>query len=145
MRIFIQAALANLCHWNIPMGRWGIISYPVFASTNTEIYPHATSQYYARSKAKRGVAMLSVDKFPYPRKQTRGNEFITCSNDVCHILKQLPQLKRLSRPIIVTRSQRQEKGTAVVIAIVTSSVMYFFLYLTLMTSNVRYVYIHHGC
>ena len=34
-----------------------------------------------------GIAMLSVNKFPYPRKQTSGNELIPCSNDVCHILK----------------------------------------------------------
>ena len=35
----------------------------------------------------RSIAILSVDKFPYPRKQTRGKEFILCSNDLCHILK----------------------------------------------------------
>ena len=55
-----------------------IISYPLFADADTGIYPHAASQYHARPKAKRGIAMLSVDKFPYPRKQTRGNEFIPC-------------------------------------------------------------------
>ena len=54
----------------------GIISYPLFADADTGIYPHAASQYHARPKAKRGIAMLSVDKFPCPRKQTRGNEFI---------------------------------------------------------------------
>ena len=53
-----------------------IISDPLFASADTGIYPHAASQYQARPKAKRGIAMLRVDKFPYPRKQTRGNEFI---------------------------------------------------------------------
>ena len=63
------------------------ISYPLFVSADTVIYPHAASQYHARPKAKRGIAMLSVDKFPYPRKQTRGNEFIPCSNNVCDILK----------------------------------------------------------
>ena len=52
-----------------------------------EIYPHAASQYHTRPKAKRGIAMLSVDKFQYPRKQTRGNEFIPCSNNICYILK----------------------------------------------------------
>ena len=59
-----------------------IISYPLFADADTGIYPHAASQYHARPKAKRGIAMLSVDKFPYPRKQTRGNEFIPCSNNI---------------------------------------------------------------
>ena len=49
-----------------------IISNPLFADADTGIYPHAASQYHARPKAKRGIAMLSVDKFPYPRKQTRG-------------------------------------------------------------------------
>ena len=66
---------------------WNIISYPLFADADTGIYPHAASQYHARPKAKRGIAMLSVDKFPYPRKQTRGNEFIPCSNNICDILK----------------------------------------------------------
>ena len=42
------------------------ISYPLFA--DTRIYPHAASQYHARLKAKRGIVMLSVDKFPYLRK-----------------------------------------------------------------------------
>ena len=45
-----------------------IISYPVFIDADTGIYPQAASQYHARPKAKRGIAMLSVDKFPYPRK-----------------------------------------------------------------------------
>ena len=40
------------------------ISYPLFADADTGIYPHAASQYHARPKAKRGIAMLSVDKFP---------------------------------------------------------------------------------
>ena len=67
--------------------RTDIISYPLFADADTGIYPHAASQYHARPKAKRGIAMLIVDKFPYPRKQTRGNEFIPCSNNICDILK----------------------------------------------------------
>ena len=46
-----------------------IVSYPLFADADTGIYPHAALQYRARPKAKRGIAMLSVDKFPYPRKQ----------------------------------------------------------------------------
>ena len=45
-----------------------IISYPLFAGADTGIYPHAASQYHARPKAKRGNAMLSVEKFPYLRK-----------------------------------------------------------------------------
>ena len=40
-----------------------IISYPLFADADTGIYPHAASQYHAWPKAKRGIAMLSVDKF----------------------------------------------------------------------------------
>ena len=31
------------------------------------------SQYHAWPSAARGIAMLRVDKFPYPRQQTRGN------------------------------------------------------------------------
>ena len=55
---------------------WGIISYPFLADADAGIYPLAALQYHARPKVKRCIAMLSVDKFPYPRKQTRGNEFI---------------------------------------------------------------------
>ena len=50
-----------------------IISCPLFADADTGIYPHAASQYHARLKAKQGIAMLSVDKFPYPWKQIKGN------------------------------------------------------------------------
>ena len=64
-----------------------IISYPLFAEADTGIYPHAASQYHARPKAKRVITMLGVDKFPYPLQQTRGNENIPCSNNICHILK----------------------------------------------------------
>ena len=70
-----------------------IISYPLFADADTGIYPHAASQYHARPKAKRSIAMLSVDKFPYPRKQTRGNEFIPCSSNICDILKHFRSFK----------------------------------------------------
>ena len=40
------------------------------------IYPHLASQYHARPTAKCDIAMLSVDKIPYPRKQASCNEFI---------------------------------------------------------------------
>ena len=39
------------------------------------------------SKAKRGIATLSVDKFLYMRKQTRGNKLIPCTNDEYLMLK----------------------------------------------------------
>ena len=99
-------------------GGWGIISYPLFADADTGIYPHAASQYHARPKAKRGIAMLSVDKFPYPRKQTRGNEFIPCSNNICDILKRFRSFKIPAITLIwpkspykhsVTRSYRSGK------------------------------------
>ena len=63
--IFIHA-LFSLCRNSM----YNIISYLLFADADTEIYPHAATPYHARPKAKRGIAMLSVDKFPYPRKQT---------------------------------------------------------------------------
>ena len=53
-----------------------------------------------RWKAKRGIAMLSVDKFSYPRNQTRWNEFITCSNDVCLILKPFRSFKISDTPYL---------------------------------------------
>ena len=95
-----------------------IISYPLFADADTGIYPHAASQYHARPKAKRGIAMLSVDKFPYPRKQTRGNEFIPCSNNIYDILNRFRSFKIPAITLIwpkspykhsVTRSYRSGK------------------------------------
>ena len=80
------------------------ISYPLFADVNTWIYPHAGSQYHPRPKAKRGIAMLSVDKFPYPRTQTRGNEFIPCSKNIWHILKRLRSFKIPGIPLIWPKS-----------------------------------------
>ena len=100
------------------IGELDTISYPLFASADTGIYPHAASQYHARPKAKRGIAMLSVDKFPYPRKQTRGNEFIPCSNNICDILKHFRSFKIPAITLIwpkspykhnVTRSYRSGK------------------------------------
>ena len=37
------------------------------------LFEHGINSLPSRPKAKRGIAMLSVDKFPYPRMQTRGN------------------------------------------------------------------------
>ena len=50
---------------------WDIVSYPLSADADTGIYPPAASQYHTLPKAKCGIAILSVDKFPYPWKQTR--------------------------------------------------------------------------
>ena len=100
------------------VGYYYIISYPLFADADTRIYPHAALQYHAGPKAKRGIAMLSVDKFPYPRKQTRGNEFILCSNNICDILKRFRSFKIPAITLIwakspykhsVTRSNRSGK------------------------------------
>ena len=70
-----------------------VISYPLFVDADMGIYPHAASQYHAWPSAARGIAMLSVDKFPYLWKQTRGNEFIPCSNKVCDNLKHFRSFK----------------------------------------------------
>ena len=88
-----------------------IISYPLFADADTGIYPHLASQYHARPKAKRGIAMLSVDKFPYPRKQTRGNEFIPCSNNICDILKRFRSFKIPVITLIWPKSSYKHSGT----------------------------------
>ena len=87
------------------------ISYPLFASADTGIYPHAASQYHARPKAKRGIAMLSVDEFPYPRKQTRGNEFIPCSNNICDILKRFRSFKIPAITLIWPKSSYKHSVT----------------------------------
>ena len=133
-----------------------IISYPLFADADTGIYPHAALQYHTRPKAKRGIAMLSVDKFPYPRKQTRGNDFIPCSNNICDILSfrsfKIPAITLIwpKSPYkhSVTRWYRSGKESGLrgrnrhcdVINDVPLS-----LYLTLMTSNMRYGSIFHCC
>ena len=88
-----------------------IISYPLFADADTGIYPHAASQYHARPKAKRGIAMLSVDKFPYPWKQTRGNEFIPCSNNICDILKRFRRIKIPAITLILSKSSYKHSVT----------------------------------
>ena len=88
--------LAPLSMSDPGVNQWGvtsIISYPLFGNADAEIYPHVASQYHAWPNAKCGIAMLSVDKFLYPWKQTRGNEFIPCSNDICNILKRFHNFK----------------------------------------------------
>ena len=147
----------DLCRHMTSLGRKDTISYPLFADADTGIYPHAALQYHARPKAKRGIAMLSVDKFPYPRKQTRGNEFIPRSNNICDILKRYRSFKIPAITLIwpkspykhsVTRSYRSGKESGrrgrnchcdVINDIPLS------LYLTLMTTNMRYGSIFHGC
>ena len=116
--------------------------YPLFADADAGIYPHAAaSQYHARPKAKRGVAMLSVDKFSDPRKQTKGNEFTPCSNNICDILKRFRSFKISAITLIfpkspykhsVTCSYRsgKESRTAVRIAIVLSSMTFLCLYIS---------------
>ena len=95
-----------------------IISYPLFADADTGIYPHAASQHQAGPKAKHGIVMLSLDKFLYTWKQTRGNEFIPWSNDICLILELFHDFKNPGFPLIwlkslfkhsVTRSHRSGK------------------------------------
>ena len=86
-----------------------IISYPLFADADTWIYPHAASQYHTRPKAKRRIAMLSVDKFPYPRPQTRGNEFIQCSNNICDILKRFRSFKISAITLIWPKSSYKQR------------------------------------
>ena len=59
-----------------------IKSYPLFADADKGNRIHAASQCHARPKTKLGISMLSVYKFPYTRKQTRGKKFTPCRNDV---------------------------------------------------------------
>ena len=115
---------------------WDIIIYPLFADVDTGIYSHLASQYHAWPKAKRGIAMLSVDKFPYPRKQTKVNEFIPRSNDAYHILKRLflSCLNHRINSVLLGRiaAAREEDGRRDrrVIAIVTSSMTFLSLYIS---------------
>ena len=130
----------------------GIISYSLFADADTGIYPHAASQYHARPKAKRDIAMLSVDKFLYPRKQTGGNEFIPCSNNIYDILNRFRSFKIPAITLIwpksqykhsVTRSYGSGKESGRCCDVINDVPLS--LYFMLMTSNVRYGSIFHGC
>ena len=151
----ILGSFHEICSGNITTDRVEIISYPLFADADTRIYPHAASQCHAQPKAMRGIAMLSVDKFPYTRKQTRGNGFIPWSNDLCHILKlsttSKSQLYLLSgfnhriNTVLLGRiaAARKVDGGCDRHCDVINGVP-FRLYLTLMTSNVRYLSILNG-
>ena len=130
-----------------------VISYPLFADVDTRIYLHTALQYHERPTAMLGIAMLCVDKFPYLHQQTRGNKFIPCSNNVCHILKCFRSFKIPATPLIspkslykhsVSRSHRSGKESAWW----SGSPLWhhqwcsFCLYLILMMSNIRYAYIY---
>ena len=78
-----------------------IISYSLFADADMGIYHHTASQYHAQLKAKHSIVMLGVDKFSYPRKQTRDNEFIPCWKNVCHILECVHIFKRPAILLII--------------------------------------------
>ena len=58
------------------------ISYPLFADVDAGVYPRTAPRYHARPKAERAIAVLSVDKYPYPWKQTGGYEFVPCSKQL---------------------------------------------------------------
>ena len=115
MRILLFMEPYSKCYWYgmnwAQVRQWYITSYPLFASADAGIYPHAASQYHARPKAKRGIAMLRVDKFPYPRKQTRGNEFIPCSNNICDILKRFRSFKIPAITLIWPKSSYKHSVT----------------------------------
>ena len=53
---------------------------------------------YAPPNAMSGIVALSGNKFMSSRKQISGNEFISCSNDVCHMLKRFHRFGKLKCP-----------------------------------------------
>ena len=65
--MLIQTWICN--HSNV----WDAISYLLFAGGDTWIFTHLASQYHARPKAMRAIAMLSLNEFLYLQKQTKGN------------------------------------------------------------------------
>ena len=148
-----------ICHQLIMVPILDIISYPLFTDADAGIYPHTPSQYHAQPKAKRGIAILSVDKFPYPWKQTKGNKFVQCLNDVCYILKRFCRfetpaihfiLPKSSYKLIVARSHRSGKESGwrqwslLHHHCEVINDVHFSLYLMLMMSNVKYVSVFHG-
>ena len=117
---------------------WRIISSPLFADADTGIYPQGASPYHARPKVKRGMAMPSVDEFPYPRRKTRGNKFIPSSNDVSKIMKHFRGFKIAAVQSICPKSSYKQsylvtllwqgKWAAAGVAIVMSSTTFLPLY-----------------
>ena len=116
-----------------------IISYPLFADVDTGIYPHAALQYHARPQAKRGIVILIVDKFQYPRQQTRVYRFIPCANDVCYILKRFQSFKFPANSFIwpkslhkrsVIRSHHSGKRWMVVVIAIVTSAMTLFIFIS---------------
>ena len=115
LHILAYMCVGGILHWyfehmqsGAAITRLSIINYLLFAYADTGIYPHTASQYHARPKAKRGIAMLSVNKFPYPRMQTRCIEFIPCSNIVCQILKRLRSFDISDIPFIWSKSSYKD-------------------------------------
>ena len=109
-----RISTGNMSPWSL---NGDIISYPLFVSAGTGTYPRAASQYHARPKAKRGIAMLSVDKFPYSLKQTRGTNAFHAQTFV--IFQNIPAALKSSISL-TSASQRQGNWSTVVLAIVTS-------------------------
>ena len=106
-------------------------------------------------KAQHGIAMVSVDKFLYPRNQTRCNKFIPCSYDVCQIMKhfcsfksQIPLVSGLNHRINtvllgrIAAARKMDGGLHRYCDVINNAPLS--LYFTLMTSNMRYVFILHG-
>ena len=115
--------------------------YPLFADTETGIYPHVTSL-YARPKATRGITMLSMDKSHYKHKQTRDNEFSSSSNDVHRVHKrlkvELPCLSGLNRyinTVVLRRIKKSEEVSGGRVRHGDVINVPFPLYLTLMASK----------
>ena len=102
----------ELGHWRgITPKQWILLVTPCLL---TRIREFIHTQHRNTTRGRR----LSVDKFPYPRKQTRGNEFIPCSNNICDILKRFRSFKIPAITLIwpkspykhsVTRSYRSSK------------------------------------
>ena len=66
VNLFIWIKTISFYLWRI--SNINIICYRLFAEANAGSYPHAAPQYHDRPKAKRGIAVLNVDEFLYPRQ-----------------------------------------------------------------------------
>ena len=66
-----------------PFGNGGVLSVtPSLLMWIPKFNLHPVIQYQVPLQAKHRITMLSVDKCPHLQKQTRGNGFIPCSNNV---------------------------------------------------------------
>ena len=93
---------ASLCQvYNVTYGFWTEVNGSTKDCVHIHGTPHVAPQ-YARPKAKRGILLLNVNKFPHLRKQTRTNGIIPCEI-ICIYSKRHNRHVKLIRIILLQK------------------------------------------